>query len=652
MRKVKPGKRALAEILESRVLLSGPPNKFVIPIGGVPQIDWAIQAYMDHNPAVGAAFDYRGRGYAFDGSNSTHFGLADMAAMDRGVDVYAAAPGTVIEAHDGEFDRHLVILNPPPQDNYVLIDHGDGWRTRYGHMRNGSVTVTPGQVVTAGQKLGLVGGSGNFAANYFESDAFLDFDVMYNGEHVETFLDPQACWQSPPPFAGDVPTVFYMTTSSQNVTNTEADGFQADEHILRRRVFHRGEQVFTFTRWHGLNAGVLRQYRYFRPDGSWFTDTANAPIFDRAVVFRSGALTLSSTAPLGTWQVAAEFNGVELGRTSFIVADPSEGLPEMKVFQESTYVIDGRTTPIDFGSIGQGSGLSGRSFRLSNFGTRPLVVSAISLPAGFTLEGGLPTVPADGFEDIFVRLDDVAAGSKGGWVTIHSNDTDNAAFKFAVKGVVVGVPPAVTAAEFVPQSAPHRLRFAFDQDVGESLSAADLTVMTDGPGSPPVALSEPTWDPATKTATFAISSGGILPDGNYRATLSGAGVLNGSTPMAGDYNLNFFVLAGDATRDRWVDFGDLVILAQNYGQANKTFADGDFNYDGTVGFEDLVILAQRYNTTLPAPVGAGATITLSESEVLSAQRNSKERLFNTSVPIRKPAAASERRRPARPGQRH
>src|SRR5215208_6165687 len=76
------------------------PQKFVLPIGGVPQVDWAIGSYVDRDPSPGASLDYRGRQYAFDGSRSLTFALPDFAAMDRGVDVLAAAPGTVIAVHD------------------------------------------------------------------------------------------------------------------------------------------------------------------------------------------------------------------------------------------------------------------------------------------------------------------------------------------------------------------------------------------------------------------------------------------------------------------------------------------------------------------------------------------------------------------------
>ena len=72
-------------------------------------------------------------------------------------------------------------------------------------------------------------------------------------------------------------------------------------------------------------------------------------------------------------------------------------------------------------------------------------------------------------------------------------------------------------------------------------------------------------------------------------------------------------LAGDADLDGWVDFNDLVALAQNYNtrvadNTDSWWTHGDVTYDGVVDFNDLVKLAQNYNTALtPAPIpGASA----------------------------------------------
>lgn len=64
--------------------------------------------------------------------------------------------------------------------------------------------------------------------------------------------------------------------------------------------------------------------------------------------------------------------------------------------------------------------------------------------------------------------------------------------------------------------------------------------------------------------------------------------------------LIFHVLAGDANRDKLVNFDDLLIVAQNYGTSGNTFSQGNFDYsvDGIVNFDDLLIVAQQYGTSL------------------------------------------------------
>lgn len=77
-------------------------------------------------------------------------------------------------------------------------------------------------------------------------------------------------------------------------------------------------------------------------------------------------------------------------------------------------------------------------------------------------------------------------------------------------------------------------------------------------------------------------------------TVSTAGGATNSTASV----INFNILNGDATRDGLVDFSDLLILAQNYGQSGRSWSFADFDYNGVVDFGDLLILAQHYGTAL------------------------------------------------------
>lgn len=73
----------------------------------------------------------------------------DMAAP-KGSPVYAAAAGTVIVSRASGWNGGY--------GNYVVIDHGDGTQTLYGHLSSDNVSV--GQKVTRGQQLGGVGNTG------------------------------------------------------------------------------------------------------------------------------------------------------------------------------------------------------------------------------------------------------------------------------------------------------------------------------------------------------------------------------------------------------------------------------------------------------------------------------------------------------------
>ncbi|PIZ60761.1 hypothetical protein COY20_00875 [Candidatus Shapirobacteria bacterium CG_4_10_14_0_2_um_filter_40_12] len=73
----------------------------------------------------------------------------DIASRD-GPNILAAQSGTVVTAG----------WNGGGYGNYVIIDHGNGYQTLYGHMLNNSIVVTLGQKVNQGQKIGVMGSTG------------------------------------------------------------------------------------------------------------------------------------------------------------------------------------------------------------------------------------------------------------------------------------------------------------------------------------------------------------------------------------------------------------------------------------------------------------------------------------------------------------
>ncbi len=160
--------------------------------------------------------------------------------------------------------------------------------------------------------------------------------------------------------------------------------------------------------------------------------------------------------------------------------------------------------------------------------------------------------------------------------------------------------PTVTSAGFLYETS-QRIRLQFSTNVFDSLAPNDLLIqnLTSGQSVPPQLLAKSSG--ATQ-ATWLFYPGSGLGDGNYRITLPAGSVSDtAGNPLAADFTFDFFVLAGDANRDRIVDISDLGILATNWQGTGKTFSEGDFNYDGIVDITDLGILATSWQKSLPAP---------------------------------------------------
>lgn len=98
---------------------------------------------------------------------SMHYGL-DMAGWP-GTSIFATADGAVTKAG----------LNGP-YGKFIEIDHGNGFKTRYGHMR--ALKVGVGDSVSAGQRIGEMGNTGRVTSTH------LHYEVWFAGKP----LDPLA----------------------------------------------------------------------------------------------------------------------------------------------------------------------------------------------------------------------------------------------------------------------------------------------------------------------------------------------------------------------------------------------------------------------------------------------------------------------------
>lgn len=120
----------------------------------------------------------------FAGNDSVHsgaHGAIDIAAVVGQENVIATKSGTVLypDVNDnisiGTCTNFPYGANCKSYGNYVMIDHGDGIISLYGHLYANSITVKKGDYVMQGQVIAKSGSSGNSTGGH------LHFEIRING---------------------------------------------------------------------------------------------------------------------------------------------------------------------------------------------------------------------------------------------------------------------------------------------------------------------------------------------------------------------------------------------------------------------------------------------------------------------------------------
>lgn len=92
--------------------------------------------------------------------------------LHKGIDIDARRGSVVVASGDGKV---VHAANMGAYGRTVDIDHGQGITTRYAHLQK--ITVKPGDVIQAGDKIGTVGSSGR------TTGPNLHFEVHLNNQH-------------------------------------------------------------------------------------------------------------------------------------------------------------------------------------------------------------------------------------------------------------------------------------------------------------------------------------------------------------------------------------------------------------------------------------------------------------------------------------
>lgn len=298
--------------------------KFDLPVDCVIGSNCWIQNYFDHQ--AGPSYqDYACGFLTYDGHKGTDFRVSDEETMRSGVPVVAAASGVVLGVRDGEPDIPVSIrgetnVSAKEAGNGVLVDHGNGWQTQYSHLLKGSVSVAKGQRVEQGQRLGLVGESGNAEFPH------VDFSVRYKGVPVDPFQPTEYALCSPEMASdalwGDkarlllsyIPTAILQVGVTDHIPNRlEAQGGK----LSSQQLSTRSPGLVFWTQIMGMRDGDRVYLKINQPDGRLFVETVQT-IQGNKAVWVGGVGQRRSTS---TWMRGEYSGSISVLRQNKVIAE-------------------------------------------------------------------------------------------------------------------------------------------------------------------------------------------------------------------------------------------------------------------------------------------------------------------------------------------
>lgn len=286
-----------------------------------------IGNYLDQDTTSPGIRDWNCGSVTYDGHKGTDICTYPYPfyKMDNNqVEIIAAAPGTIINRVDGNFDKNCDWNNP--NANYITIQHADGSVAMYWHMKKNSLTTKQiGQTVVAGEYLGVVGSSGTSSAPH------LHFEVL-SGITINTLndsysgpcnsLNANSWWINQKPYkepaiieASIHPILAVLPTCPNTETPNEDTCFAAGS-LAKFYIFMRNETT-----------ALVQNMRIINPNGTTFISWTHTSNNNFLASYRIFAQTLPTAA--GTYTFEAVYNG-DTCRKNFMINCDITGISENK----------------------------------------------------------------------------------------------------------------------------------------------------------------------------------------------------------------------------------------------------------------------------------------------------------------------------------
>ena len=295
--------------------------QFIFPIEcKLGETCWTVN-YVDMNPNPDAVEDFNCGHRTYEGHKGTDFAVRHLGDIAAGINILAGADGTVLRRRDGETDTIKA-----PEDlekiadankncgNAVILDHGSGVFSQYCHLKNGSITVKPGQRVKEGDIIGQMGHSG------VTEFPHLHFQVMWEGQIMDPFSGnemSQGCVTKTPPakplWHVRTPVAYQAGALFDAGFASDTPDFQAVQRgVASPDMIAPLEKALVFwAAFYGVQKGDQMTLTITAPDGTIFADRANTMDKNRARQYvYTGRTTKNEPLQTGTYRAQVTYKPI------------------------------------------------------------------------------------------------------------------------------------------------------------------------------------------------------------------------------------------------------------------------------------------------------------------------------------------------------
>jgi murein DD-endopeptidase MepM/ murein hydrolase activator NlpD len=254
---------------------------------------------------------------------------------DENVYVVAAEGGVIVDKHSGEFSRTCKKgVSSTGLGNYIIIEHSDGVKTVYMHMKDGTLTnKDTGDVVSTGEYLGVVGSSGNSTGPHLHFEVHSPFDEILdpfqNGPCHDDYFGyiTGSLWANEEPYINKKILSVFTMSGPYTPRSCDTTGFSygTSEIVPYRNHFSPSSFVYFSAAVRDITTPTTVRLRVYNPNGTLIYDyTYDITFYDDMRILPTQLLQLG--ADIGTYRLLCTYNGVSYPHFFTVGCPPSQTL--------------------------------------------------------------------------------------------------------------------------------------------------------------------------------------------------------------------------------------------------------------------------------------------------------------------------------------